>query len=147
MARDYIVRVNLSCDGSEVVVRFSPFSEEGLTANAEQTHVIDTRDGTHPPRYGVSVVAGRCEDGETFEEAVARIAGESTLNGKTIAVMLGSQLRDAGLDLVSDPVPTVKRHYLVGEAPFQAMPNISALASLVEHGRMRNPGWKKGRAA
>ncbi len=128
-------------------MRFGPFSQEGLEENAQQTYDLDVRESHPSPRYGVSVVAGHCAEGETFEDAVARIAGESTLNGRTIAVMLGSQLRAHGFDLLSDPHPTVKRHYLVGEDPFQAMPNISALALLVDDARMRNPGWKKGRAA
>lgn len=62
------------CDGSEVVIRFTPLAADRLLENAEDTFVDESDRGRQPPRYGVSVIAGWCEEGEDFAQT-SRVAG------------------------------------------------------------------------
>lgn len=135
------------CDGSEVVVRFSPFSPEKLQVNAEDTYALEAERGRIPARYGVSVLASPCEPGEAISDVIHRICTETTLTGRTIAVSTGQKLRAAGFDLVKDSNEKELHHHLVGEAPFESVPQVDVLASILNNERMRNPSWTKGEAA
>lgn len=137
----------LDCDGSEVVVRFPPFTATKLEENAEATFADDKSRGRKPPRYGVSVMADQCENGESIEDVVSRICLETSVGrrSKTIAVTTGTTLRKSGFEVVSDPTEKEPRHHLVGTDPFSAMPNGEELESLLIE-RMPNPAWTKGAA-
>lgn len=132
----------VECDGSEVVVRFSPFLADRLRENAEDTFEDEVDSGRVPPRYGVSVIAGWCRDGETIDLAVARIVSQTTLRGKKVAVTTGTKLRAAGFEVVKDANAKEPLHHLVGEDPFTEPPRVDVLASLLEECRMTNPAWK-----
>lgn len=127
-------------------MRFSPFLADRLLENAEDTYEDDIDEGREPPRYGVSVLASRCEAGETIEEAVARIVASVDPLGKKVTVATGNKLRDNGFVLEEDPTPTSPLHYLVGDADFSEPPRVDLLASVLEECRMNNPAWKKGAA-
>lgn len=122
-------------------MRFRPLTAEGLRKNAEGTFLDDQDFGREPPRYGVSVIAGHCKDGESIDETVARIVGTTSLTGKTIAVATGNQLRAEGFELVKDATAREPLHHLVGDSPFTAPPRVDVLASLLDNGRRRNPAW------
>ncbi|WP_139824854.1 hypothetical protein [Agreia pratensis] len=139
--------VSLECDGSEVVIRFTPLIPAKLRENAEDTHHEELRNGRVPSRYGVSVLATHCQDGETIEDAVARVCDATSLQGRTVAVVTGTILRQAGFEVVADANDKEPHHHLVGEDPFKAVPRVDELALLLESGRMKNPAWKKGVAA
>jgi hypothetical protein len=138
--------VELTCDGSEVVVRFPPFRAERLVENAEDTFDDDKEHGRVPPRYGVSVLASTCLDGETIEQTVERLCSEASFGrrSKTIAVVTGIRLRSHGFDLQSDPTGPDPAHHLVGKDPFTALPDGDLLESLFDANRMKNPSWTKG---
>lgn len=133
----------VECDGSEVVIRFSPFLADRLRENAEDTYDDDQDSGRVPPRYGVSVLAGWCEDGETIDVTVARLLQSTNLRGgKKIAVTTGRKLRAKGFELMEDPTTREPLHHLVGDDPFSEPPRVDVLASLLEECRMSNPAWK-----
>ncbi|MDU0325289.1 hypothetical protein RWH43_00835 [Microbacterium sp. KSW2-21] len=134
------------CDGSEVVIRFSPFLAHRLEENAQDTFDDDQDRGVNPPRYGVSVIAGYCEDGEDLEATITRLTKQTTLRGKRIAVVTGTMLRREGFDLVKDPTTKEPLHHLVGEDPFSAPPRVDVLASLLDDNRTGNPAWMEGAA-
>lgn len=134
------------CDGSEVVIRFTPLSPAGLEKNATGTYLDDLEFGRTPPRYGVSVIAGWCLAGESLDQAVARILQTTSLSGRTIAVTTGNKLREIGLDIVEDATDREPSHHLVGEDPFTEPPRVDLLASLLDNCRRSNPAWKKGAA-
>lgn len=131
------------CDGSEVVVRFSPFSVEKLLKNAQDTWVDEQSRGIAEPRYGVSVLAVPCSTDETVEEAVARITNSTSLGGRSVSVMKGSELRANGFNVVKDANAVQPLHYLVGNNPLKELPDAELLASLVDKGRTKNPAWSK----
>lgn len=133
------------CDGSEVVIRFSPFLADRLLENAQGTFDEDLDEG-RPPRYGVSVVAGTCEDGGDIDEAIERILSQTQLGGKQMAVITGTELRAAGFELVKDPTTLEPLHHLVGDHPFTEPPRVDVLASLLHDRRRRNPAYKRGAA-
>lgn len=135
------------CDGSEVVIRFFPIAEDKLIRNAEDTYLDDIDYDRDPPRYGISVLAGWCEEGETFDETVDRILESTHLTGRNITVTTGNKLRAIGLEIIEDPNEREPRHHLVGEDPFTEPPRVDLLASLLENCRRKNPAWKKGAAA
>lgn len=134
------------CDGSEVVIRFTPLAPDRLRENAEDTFVDEADRGRQPPRYGVSVIAGWCEEGEEISDAVDRILTSSSLTGRTIAVVTGTQLRARGFEIVEDANEKEPMHHLVGDDPFTEPPRVDVLASLLEDGRMRNPAYKRSAA-
>ncbi|MGA1827879.1 hypothetical protein [Microbacterium sp.] len=134
------------CDGSEVVIRFTPLAADRLLENAEDTFVDESDRGRQPPRYGVSVIAGWCEEGEDFAQTVERILASSSLRGRTISVVTGTQLRAKGFEVVGDPNGKEPMHHLVGDDPFSEPPRVDVLASLLEDGRMRNPAYKRSTA-
>ncbi len=128
-------------------MRFTPISPAGLLKNAEATYEDDLEFGHEPARYGVSVIAGWCEEGESFDDAVERIVNTSSLNGKTIAATTGNKLREIGLEVVEDANEREPLHHLVGEDPFSEPPRVDLLASLLDNCRRKNPAWTKGVAA
>lgn len=130
-------------DGSEVVIRFPPFLPDRLLENAEDTHADEADRGEPNPRYGVSVLAGRCEPSESLQDAVVRILRSTTLRGKKIAVVSGNTLRASGFQVVEDPNTLEPLHHLVGDHPFTEPPRVDVLASLMQD-RMTNPVWKEG---
>lgn len=133
--------MTVECDGSELVVRFSPFLPHRLTENAEDTYFDDQKHG-RSPRYGVSVIAGRCQPGETVTQAVARICSASTMTGgKKVAVATGTALRDAGFELVADPTTKEPLHHLVGTGPLATRPDTSRMAEVLSC-RLDNPNWR-----
>lgn len=134
------------CDGSEVVIRFSPFLADRLRENAEDTFLDDQDRGVHPPRYGVSVLAGRCEEGEDIAATITRLTKLTSLRGKRIAVTTGTTLRANGFELLEDPTAKEPLHHLVGDDPFSAPPRVDVLASLLNDGRTGNPAWMEGAA-
>lgn len=136
--------MDVACDGSEVVIRFTPITAEGLRKNAMGTHAEDLEDGRRPGRYGVSVVAGRCDEGESIEETIAKILATTSLTGRTIAVVTGTELRARGFEIVPDPNSREPLHHLVGDDPFMEVPRVDVLASLLDDRRMSNPAYKKG---
>lgn len=135
------------CDGSEIVVRFSPFAADRLKENAEDTYADDLEKERVPARYGVSVLAAVCEPGETIVDTVTRLCNETKLGGKRVAVTTGKALREAGFSLQADPTKEEKHHYLVGEGSFQTVLKVDLLASILDLGRMNNPAWMKGTVA
>lgn len=136
-------------EGSVVVIRFPPTSAQRLQINAEDTRVDDEENGRVPGRYGVSVLAMRPEPGETQPSTVDRMCKATTLGrrSKKIAVVNVTMLHALGFDIVSDPTDLEPHHHLIGVAPFQLLPSMEALASLLEDHRIDNPTWKKGSAA
>lgn len=130
-----------------MVIRFTPISAEKLAENAEDTYFDDVDEKRHPPRYGISVLAGWCEGNESFDQAVERILEGTHLNGRTITVTTGNKLRQIGLEVIEDPNEKEPRHHLVGENPFTEPPRVDLLASLLDNCRRRNPAWRKGAAA
>lgn len=128
------------------MIRFTPVTPEGLEKNARGTYLDDLDFGKEPPRYGISVLAGWCQEDETFDETVTRILGTTSLVGRTIAVTTGNKLREIGLEVVEDVTEREPCHHLVGEDPFTAPPRVDLLASLLDNCRRSNPAWKKGAA-
>jgi len=137
----------MDCDGSPVVIRFTPLAADKLRTNAEGTFADDTERRHTPARYGVSVLADGCRPGESIADVVARVCSDTRLGGKTIAVATGAELKKIGYDVVADPTDTELQHHLVGEDPFTALPDFEPLASLLEGRRMRNPAYGRGVAA
>jgi len=139
--------VQLACDGSEVVVRFPPYPAQRLRENAEGTFADDIEQNRRPPRYGVSVLATQCREGETIEDAVQRVCMDTGIGkrSKSVAVTTGARLREYGFDVVADPTSHEPRHHLVGEDPFSALPDCDTLESLLKV-RMQNPAWNRSAA-
>ena len=138
--------MDVACDGYEVVIRFTPITAEGLRKNAVGTYDEDVEDGRTPARYGVSVIAGWCDEGESIEQTIAKILETTTLIGRTIAVVTGTELRARGFELVPDPNAREPLHHLVGDDPFMEVPRVDVLASLLDGRRMSNPAYKKGQS-
>lgn len=130
-------------DGSEVVLRFSPFLPDRLLENAEDTFVDEQERKLPSPRYGVSVLAMAPKDGEDLLDTVRRIVDTTTLGGKKIAVMTGNELRSHGFQLVADATELEPQHHLVGSNPLSEPPEVDELASLMQD-RITNPAWKDG---
>ncbi|QQD76922.1 hypothetical protein I8920_03955 [Curtobacterium sp. YC1] len=128
-------------DGSEVVLRFSPFLPDRLLENAEDTFADETERKLPSPRYGVSVLAMAPEEGEDLLDTVRRIIATTSLGGKKVAVMTGNELRARGFELVADATDIEPQHHLVGGSPFTEPPEVDELASLMQD-RITNPAWK-----
>lgn len=131
-------------DGSKIVIRFAPFLPDRLLENAEDTFFDEQERGAESPRYGVSVIAGECLEGETLDAAIDRILGTTNLRGgRKIAVLSESRLQEHGFQLVFDPNDREPMHHLVGENPLTAPPRVDVLASLMQD-RRANPLYKEG---
>lgn len=121
-----------------LVIRFSPFSVDGLLRNAETTYRDDKLHGREP-RRGVSVYAESPQEGESVDETIARVCRGAPVGGKTISTVLASVLVEAGLPVVVDEPPA--HHHLVMLQDDGADADADRLHGLLQVARRRNPAW------
>jgi hypothetical protein len=122
-----------------VAVRLSPFSPEQLSQNAEGTRADDIDRGIDPPRYGLSVLAGKIATDTSAEAVVEELCNATHLNSNKIAVVSASALREAGFSLVPDPTEKEPTHHLIGVGDLSAPFDAESLHSLLVEGFRKNP--------
>ncbi|GGI43947.1 hypothetical protein GCM10010932_02140 [Agromyces flavus] len=128
-------------DGSAIVVRFAPFTREGLEKSAAKQALSDQAKG-RPARRGVSVFATHVDVGESLDDAVRRICEHASrfCGGERVAVVAESTLNQEGYALHLSEPPDA--HYLVGTADLSELPDFSRLAELLRDDRRDNPGFR-----
>lgn len=129
---------------TDVVVRFSPFSSEGMARNIRKDHTIDVANAHVPARYRLSVFVTSPQPGEGIVEAADRLCLEMVSiagapNGDRISVVEGRILNDAGFRTHVDEPPL--GHYVVGKSDHTEMPDTDALAEIFSQ-RRKNVAFK-----
>lgn len=121
---------------SYVIVRYSPFSPEGVEKNAHGTVAEDLECGREP-RWGVSAFGAQQLEDESLEEVVVRICHVADKRGKTIAVLTRQDLESIGM--VASPDEPPELHHLIGVDEMREQPDYAALSRLMDERRIRNP--------
>ncbi|MFI9820932.1 hypothetical protein ACIHFC_10750 [Streptomyces sp. NPDC052013] len=127
--------------GELLLVRFSPFSERGLTEDAVDEY--DRLSGLgEQPVYAVSSFGMyRTDPSQTIDEMIAFICREAPCGGKNVCITTRSALVSQGFGVrLSEPLPyhhdIVLGNELVPE-------DVKRLEALLAVGRRRNPAWVK----
>lgn len=130
--------MGLAVDETFVIVRFSPFGPEALQKNAAMTHIVDSKEGRTPPRYGVSVFGDWRREGESRVQVIKRLCAAAHMRGDRIAVTDGAKVTGAGFTVGDDPVEK-PAHRLVGTGDLSKEPDYEAMSKLFGLDRMKNP--------
>lgn len=130
--------------GAHLIVRFSPFTAEGIEKNANATVAHDRMNNRVPPRYGVSAFGCVQQPDESVDEAIFRICEVANKNGRKVAVLTADQLDAAGLVAHWDEPPPM--HHLVGSSTLESPPDYNLLSELLNENRRDNPVKKDGRS-
>ncbi len=123
------------------VLRFAPFTLDGLARSAQKQYDYDLEGSRVPPRWGVSAFAGTPREGENVDLMVERICREAPANGRQVAVGSARDLEEAGYRLHDDEPPA--GHVLIGDDELTQGGDFDELARLWSSQRRRNPGFRK----
>lgn len=129
-------------EGDRFVLRFSPFSADGLSRTMSRQADLDLTAGRTPRRWGVSAYTGTPSAGESVDEMVVRVCLDVPVGGRTVAVVGEAKLYDHGFVIHRDEPPL--GHVLLGNATLTPIDDVGALAAVLSAARRRNPAWKKG---
>lgn len=130
-----------------VVVRFSPFTAEGMKRHAEKDRVKDLA-AELPPQWRISVFGTIRTEGETLSEAGQRLCVDllevdGAPNGERISVVSAGTLGREGFSVYLDEPP--RGHYVVGVGDLTQMPDFEALSQCFgPNTRHKNPAFEKG---
>ncbi|MER6302055.1 hypothetical protein ABT247_21195 [Kitasatospora sp. NPDC001539] len=127
--------------GELLVVRFSPFTERGLTEHAEDEYERLSALG-ETPIYSVSTFGLiREHSSHSIDEMIETICREAPCGGKNVCVTTRSALEDNGFRVQLSEPP--RHHYdLVIGNELNAV-DVKRLEGLLAAGRRRNPAWVK----
>jgi hypothetical protein len=127
-------------DGSPIVIRFAPFTAQGMMNSARKQYERDLDDGV-PPRLGVSVFAQDASAGESVHvilEALCRIALPT--GGPKVAMISKNELLATGH--TTHEAPPDACHYLMGRPNLSDVPDTVAIADLLKEARYDNPAYE-----
>lgn len=127
-------------EGERALIRFSPFTPEGLERNIQEQVGVDKVKGV-VPRWGFSAYVATRFKGESEAEMLERVCDEVPLRGKHVAVVPESVLEDYGLTALLDEPPP--NHRLVGCGTLAELPDLEQVAVLLSGARKPNPNWKR----
>ncbi|MFU2341862.1 hypothetical protein [Streptomyces albidoflavus] len=127
--------------GELLLVRFSPFTERGLTEHAEDEYERLELAGERPI-YAVSSFGMLREDlGQTIDGMIEFICREAPCGGKNVCVTTRAALAADGFGVrLSDPLP-YHHDIILGNELVPA--DVKRLEALLAAGRRRNPAWTK----
>lgn len=128
-------------DGRLLIVRFSPFTAEGCTKNAQDTFDDDLDEG-QPGRYGLSTSGIIVPTAESVDDAIIRLRSIVPLRGRHIAPVWADDLERKGWVVVRDEPP--EAHYLVGKGDLSDMPDFTDLALTWANAKRVCPTYRKG---
>lgn len=127
------------------VLRFSPFTVDGLRRTAQAQVDIDRNLGRKPQRWGISAFTGTPHGSESVDMMVIRVCHEVAAGGRRVAVVPEEELRASGF-WVHD-VPPPEGHVLIGDQGLTESADLPILSALWLSMRRPNPAYKKGSAA
>lgn len=131
----------MSAGEGRYVLRFAPFTTEGIERNI-QRQVDGDRAKRRPPRWGVSAFAEAPRDDETLEQMLARVCQEAPVGGKNVAVIPEEELLAHGLVAHIDVPPP--HHVLIGDPDLSESTDLTQLAGIWSDRKVRNPAWENG---
>ncbi|MFE9851315.1 hypothetical protein ACFYPN_21345 [Streptomyces sp. NPDC005576] len=127
--------------GELLLVRFSPFTERGLTEHAQDEYDRLRAMGKHPIYAVSSFGMVRAEPDQTIDEMIAFICREAPCGGKNVCVTTRSALAEEGFGVqLSEPLP-YHHDIILGNELVPA--DVKRLEALLAAGRRRNPAWSK----
>jgi hypothetical protein len=130
--------------GELIVVRFSPFSVDGLIRAAEDDHAIRVSKGLSGD-YSVSSFAKRSSEGSSPDDLIEAICREAPCSGKMVAVVLESELQAVGFSVRETEREMEAGHdhvdIVLGNNLIPA--DVERLSALLSSKKRRNPAWKK----
>lgn len=125
--------------GDVYVIRFAPFTSQGLARNARTT-ALDDSANSRSQRWGVSMFYCHSGSIEHLDEAIRAVCADAPVTGKRIEVVRLDVLEDAGFVVYDDQPPPA--HCLVGEGNLESSPDVESLAAVMDVGRRDNPAWE-----
>ncbi|MEU1496073.1 hypothetical protein [Streptomyces sp. NPDC005732] len=127
--------------GDLMVVRFSPYSAEKLSQQAEREAAELSREGK-PVIYSISTFGMvRLSDAMTVNEMITTICQTAPVQGKNVAVTTERRLEEEGFR-VERSEPPLHHHDVIFGNELREM-DVKRLEALLASGVRRNPAWVK----